>query len=139
MSLELTLVRERRVSVAGTLKEALRFIVLGLLRERLEHAVIGGGGAHTLEEDATSLERVDELSIAVDRRAVHAHEPFQRAPPFLRRDSEERVGTKCRDDPALPSRPFDRGMMLEHVRGGVRRRQRLDVESLEQRARPEFW
>src|SRR5712691_13092896 len=55
-----------------------------------------------------------------------------------RGDLELRVRPERRNHAALPARFADRAMVLQPVGRRVGRRQHLDVEALEQRARPEL-
>src|SRR6266516_7493947 len=129
MSREAALVLSRRLASTRALKQALGLLLGQLGGVRLEHRVIGRRRAQLLEVRSTLGDRADEARVIARPKAVE----------LGRRELEERVGPKRRDHSALPAGFADRAMVLERVGRSVRRRQHLDVEALEQRARPELW
>src|SRR5206468_1068581 len=106
------------------------------LRERLDDGMIGCRGAERLEIAALYDERVDEGSVVTDRSADGGAELFDLAAPLRRRNAEYRIGTKRRNDVAVPARLSNRAMVLEVVGGLIRGREHFDVEPVEQCARP---
>ena len=111
--LEAALVGPGRLALARLLKQHLGLVRGKPRRVGLEHGVVGGGGPHALEKRAPILERVHELSVVHERRAVLPAERLELGGPAGRRDPEHGVGAEAGDDLALPSGLADRAMMVE--------------------------
>ena len=135
---ESPLVLDRRRAAEGALEDGVRLLPRQSRRVRLLDAVVGRRRAERSEDCAPLGERLDERFDAGDRRAAQPLERRERGPPVGSRGLEEAVGAEGRDDASLPPRVANGRMMRQRVRRGVGRRERLDVESLEQRARPEL-
>src|SRR5437762_14217764 len=128
MSREAALVLSRRLASTRALKQALGLLLRQRGGVRLEHRVIGRRRAQLLEVRSTLGDRADEARVIARPKAVE----------LGRGNLEERVRPKRRNHSALPAGFTDRAMMLERVGRRVRRRQHLDGEGLEQRARPKL-
>ena len=132
------LVSGRRLSGRSTLKQSLGVAGRQRLGERLEHAVIGRGRAQALEERASLGERDDQLLRAVNRPGARRGKSGNRVLPRRRRQAKHGVRAERRNHAAVPTRPLDRRVVLERIARPVGGGEHLDVEAVEERARPEL-
>ena len=100
--------------------------------------MIGGGGTQTLEERAAILKGANELGVVHERRAVLPAQCVELGRPAGRRNLEDGIGTEARDDLPSPPRFPNRAVAVERIARLVGGGEHLDVEPLEQRARPEL-
>ena len=136
--LEAPLVGATRLPLARLLKQHFGVVRGEPRRVRLEHGVIGGGGTQTLEERAAILEGANELGVVHERRAVLPAQCVELGRPAGGRNLEDGIGTEARDDLPSPPRIPDRAVPVERIARLVGGGEHLDVEPLEQRARPEL-
>src|SRR5256886_7666820 len=95
MRLEAALVGPARLPLPRLLKQHLGLVRGEPRRVRLKHRVIGGRGPHALEKRAAILERVHELGVVHERRAVLAAERLELGGPAGRRDLEHGIGAEA--------------------------------------------
>ena len=134
----MALLVHRCVAGAAAAEEALGLFPVWYLREWLQHAMIGRGRAHALEERPSLREGAEQGVIAVDRPGACSRELGDRLPPTARRQAKHGVRTKRGNHPAAPTRPLNRRVMLQRIARRIGRREHVDVEALEERARTEL-
>ena len=107
----------------------------GGVRSRV--TVVAGERAGADEGLAPATERLDERVVVGDVEVGELAEPGQVLLPAGRVDVHQCVGTEGRDDPVAQTRVAQRLVVGEVVDGRVGGREQLDVEAVEQSARPE--
>src|SRR4051812_48924506 len=100
--------------------------------------MVGRCRSHLAEEAAAIGECAEEGREVADGEPTAALEKRDLLCPLRARDAEGGIRAEGRDHLPLPARAADRGVMLERVACLVGRREQLDVEAIEQRARAEF-
>ena len=138
---EAALIVGRRVAISRALEEPLRLFRRQLRRVRLEHAVIGGRRAERREVAPAFGDCGDESGAARDGGSDCRLERAHVFGPRWLRDADERVWPEGGNHAMAAVAPVGAAngvVMRQRIGRGVRRRQHLDAELLEQRARQEL-
>ena len=131
-------VGRRGAAAADAAVERGRFALWQVGGARGRVAVVGRGAADRLEIGAAPGERGEIAVVGRDVAIGDAPELRQVLDEARKGGIDDRVGTEGGEHPAAPAARLHLAVMAKVVERALRRGQGLDVEPLEQRARPEF-